>query len=88
MQEGETKGRGAGASCGIEGPRQRKLVSIFRVTQYAGQETEHRIKHKSAFHFWGRCSRTFHKGPQISVSENLAGTSLRRAAGHCPSALS
>jgi hypothetical protein len=48
---GRNEGQGALASCGIEGLRQRKLDSIFRVTQYAGQETEHRVTHKSAFHF-------------------------------------
>jgi hypothetical protein len=44
-ERGETKGRGDGTYCGIEGPRQRKADPNFCI---ASQNTEHRISSKSA----------------------------------------
>jgi hypothetical protein len=45
------------ASCGPEGPRQRKVDPVFRSTRCAFSKVEHRIDPKSGVHFWVRCSR-------------------------------
>jgi pimeloyl-ACP methyl ester carboxylesterase len=65
------------ASCGPEGPRQRKVDPVFRVERCAVQEREHRMDPKSGDHFWVRCSSGWRLPLVLTLASVLAPLPLR-----------
>jgi|SRR3954467_9450553 hypothetical protein len=86
-ERGETKGRGDGTYCGIEGPRQRKADPNFCIERSPAKTLSIGSVPRVQSNFGVGAQDPFTMEPPVSASGNLAETSLRRAAGHCPSIL-